>query len=102
MTHEHGNEFQVRIEHAAEAEELSGWMNCQEEVIRAVTGLLRAPGKAYWLQVRNIRCLDCQHLEVTISEFPLNLTAAGNARFPRQADRRTSRSASSPACSAEA
>jgi hypothetical protein len=34
MTHEHGNEYQVRIVHEDETEELSGWMNCPEEVYR--------------------------------------------------------------------
>ena len=59
MTHEHGNEFQVRIVHADETEELSGWMNCQEDVAQAITELHRSPAKAYWLQVRNILCLNC-------------------------------------------
>ena len=102
MTHEHGNEFQVRMVRADETEELSGWMNGQEEVIQAITGLRVSPVKAYWLQVRNMRCLQCPHLELAIVEFPLNLTVTENTRFSRPADRRTSSSAASRVSSAGA
>ena len=88
MKHEHGNEFQLRIVHADQTEELSGWMNSREEVIQAVAGLRGSPAEAYWLQVRNIRGLNCLHSEPTIVEFPLNPTAADNSRFPQQTDRR--------------
>ena len=88
MTHEHGSEYQVRIVHEDETEELSGWMNCQEEVAQTLARLRGSPGKAYWLQVRNILCLNCLHRELTIVEFRLTLTAAENTRFPRQTDRR--------------
>ena len=68
MTHEHGSEYQVRIVHEDETEELSGWMNCQEEVAQTLARLRGSPGKAYWLQVRNILCLNCLHRELTIVE----------------------------------
>jgi hypothetical protein len=90
MTHEHGNQLQVRIEHADGTEELSGWMHTQEEVIRASAGLHVAPGITYWLRVRSFRCLKCTHPEVPIVEFPLNPAAGENTRLPRQADRRSS------------
>jgi hypothetical protein len=102
MTHEHGNEYQVRIVNEDETEELSGWMNCQEEVAQAITGLRGPPAKSYWLQVRNILCLNCPRRELTIVEFPLTLTAAENTRFPRQADRRPFGPASSRTSSAGA
>ena len=102
MTHEHGSEYQVRIVHEDETEELSGWMNCQEQVAQAITGLRGSPAKAYWLQVRNILCLNCLHRELTIVEFPLTLTTAENARFPSQTDRRPFGSASSRTSSAGA
>ena len=86
MTHEHGSEYQVRIVHEDETEELSGWMNSQEEVTKAITGLRGSPAKAYWLQVRNILCFNCPDREVTIVEFRLTLAAAENTRFPRQTD----------------
>jgi hypothetical protein len=96
MTHEHGNEFQVRITNNRETEELSGWMNGQE----AITGLRWSPDKAYWLRVRNIRCLHCLHRELAIIEFPLNLATAENTCFPPRTEGR--RSASSRTSSAGA
>ena len=102
MTHEHGSQYRVRIVHEDETEELSGWMDGQEEVAQAITGRRRSPARAYWLQVRNILCLDCLHREVTIVEFPLTLTAAENTRYPRQTDGRLFGSASSRTSSAGA
>ena len=102
MTHDHGREYQVRIVHKDETEELRGWMNRPEEVAQAITGLRGSPAKAYWLQVRNIRCLSCLHQEITIVELPLNPSAAEDARFPRQADRRSFSPASSRTSSASA
>jgi hypothetical protein len=86
MSHEHGSEYQVRIVHEDETEELSGWMNCQE-VAQAITALRGSPAQAHWLQVREILCLNCLHRELTIVEFRLTLSGAENTRFPRQTDR---------------
>ena len=83
MMHEHGNEFQVRIVREDDTEELRGWMNCQEDVAQAITELRGSPANSYWLQVRNIICLNCLHRGLMIVEFPLTLTAAENTRFPR-------------------
>jgi hypothetical protein len=102
MTHEHGSEYQLKIVHEDETEELSGWMKCQEEVAEAITRRRRSPAKAYWLQVRNILCLHCLQRKVTIVEFPLTLTAAENTRYPRQTERRLFGSASSRTSSAGA
>ena len=88
MTHEHGSEYQVRIVHEDETEELSGWMNSQEQVAHAIAALHESAGKTYWLQTRNVLCLHCLHREMTIVECRLILTAAGNnARFSQQPDR---------------
>ena len=100
MTHEHGSEYQLRIVHQDETEELSGWMKSQEEAGQAITGLRGSPAEAYWLQVRNVLCLNCPHPEMTIVEFRLTLAAAENIRFPRQTDRRTVGFASSRTFSA--
>jgi hypothetical protein len=89
MTHEHGNQLQVRIEHADGTEELSGWMQTQEEVMRAIAALHGSPARTYWLRVRNIRCLKCTHPEVPVVEFPLNPAAGGNTRQPPQAEKRS-------------
>jgi hypothetical protein len=102
MMQEHGNEFQVRSVYEDETEELSGWMTCQEEVAQAITGLRGSPAKAYWLQVRNILCVNCLDRELTIIEFPLILTARKNTRFPRQTDQALFGSASSRRSSAGA
>jgi hypothetical protein len=101
MTHEHGSEYQLRIVHEDETEELSGWMNCPEEVAQTITGLRGSPAKAYWLQVRNILCFNCLPKEQKVAEFPLTPTAA-DSRFPRQTDGRVSRSASNRTSSAGA
>ena len=102
MTHEHGNQLQVRIEHADGTEELSGWMHFQEEVLIAIAGLRGSASQTYWLRVRNIRCLKCTHPEVPIVEFPLSLDEAANTRLPRQADRKSSGFSASRATSAGA
>jgi hypothetical protein len=102
MTHEHGSEYQVRIVHEDETEELSGWMDCPEAVARAITGLRGSRAQAYWLQIRNICCLNCMDRKPTMVEFPLTPTAAENARFPRQTEKRLFGSASSRVSSAGA
>ncbi len=88
MTHEHANEFRLRILHADQTEELSGWMNCQEKVMQATTRLRGSPVKAYWLQVRTPGCPNCQQQESTVVEFPLNPAASEDPRFPGQTNRR--------------
>jgi len=102
MTHEHGSEYQLRIVHADETEELSGWMNRPEDVAQTITGLRGSPTKAYWLQVRNVLCLNCAHREQKVAEFPLTPTAAENRRFPHQTDRRPFTSPSGRTSSARA
>ena len=85
--HEHGREYQLKIIHEDETEELSGWMNSREQVTRAIAALRESEGKTYWLQTRNVLCLQCLHRELTIVECRLILTAGGNARLPRQTER---------------
>ena len=84
MIHDHGSEYQVRIVHEDQTEELSGWMNGQEQLAHANAALHESAGKAYWLQTQNVLCLHCLDREMTIVECRLILTAAGNARFPQQ------------------
>jgi hypothetical protein len=102
MTHEHGSEYQLRIVHEDETEELRGWMNCPEDIAQTITGLRGSPAKAYWLQVRNILCLNCVHREQKVVEFPMTPTAAENSRFPHQTVRRSFISASGRTSSAGA
>jgi hypothetical protein len=100
MTHEHGSEYQVRIVYEDETEELSGWMDRPGAVAQAITGLRGSRAKAYWLQIRNILCLNCPDRKPAMVEFPLTATSSENARFPRQADKRLFGSASSRVSSA--
>jgi hypothetical protein len=95
MMHEHGSEYQVKIVHEDKTDELGGWLNSPEQVAQAIAARRCSPAKAYWLQVRNIRCPNCPHSEPTIAEFRLTPTVAENTSFPRQTHRRPSVSAAS-------
>lgn len=79
--HDHNSEYRVRIVHEDETEELSGWMSRQEEIAQAITGLRGSPSKAYWLQIRDILCLNCLDRELMIVEFPLTPIVAEDTRF---------------------
>jgi hypothetical protein len=71
MAHDHGNEYQVKIVHEDGTEELSGWMNSEEQVAQTVAAVHRPPGKAYWLRARNVLCPNCLDREQRIVECPL-------------------------------
>jgi hypothetical protein len=73
MAHIHGSEYQVRIIREDGAEELSGWMNGEEQLTLAMAALLRAKGRAYWLRERNVLCPDCFDQEqMIIVECPIS------------------------------
>jgi hypothetical protein len=71
MAHNHGNEYQLKIVHKNGAEELSGWMNSEEQVAPAMAAVHRRQGDAYWLRERNVVCPNCLDSELRILEFPL-------------------------------
>jgi hypothetical protein len=71
MEHNHGNEYQVKTVRRDGTEELSGWMNNEEQVALAIAAARRLRGEAYWLQERNILCLNCPEREERILEYPL-------------------------------
>lgn len=71
MTHNHGNEYQVRIVHEDGTEELSGWMKSEEQVAPAMDAIRRPQGTAYWLRARNVLCPDCREGDQRIWECPL-------------------------------
>ena len=102
MTHEHGNQYRVKIVSDNETEELSGWMNNPGEVAQIIAGRRESVADAYWLQVRNIVCPDCQHKELTIVESRLSPNVAENARLPPQSERRHFGSVSTRSSSAGA
>lgn len=66
-----GNEYQVRIVHEDGTEELSGWMNSEEQLAQAMAEVHRAQGKAYWLRERNVLCPNCLDKEQIIMECPI-------------------------------
>jgi hypothetical protein len=74
MAHNHGNEYQLKIVHENGAEELSGWMNSEEQVALAVAVFHRLQGDAYWLRERNVVCSNCLDSEQRILEFRLTST----------------------------
>ena len=71
MAHKHGNEYQIRMVHADGAEELSGWMQSEEQVAPALAALHRPPGTAHWLQARDALCPNCQARGQGLWECPL-------------------------------
>jgi hypothetical protein len=71
MAHNHGNEYQVSIVHEDGTEELSGWMNSEEQLAQAMAAVHRAQGKAFWLRARNVLCPNCLDREQRIVECPL-------------------------------
>jgi hypothetical protein len=71
MAHNHGDEYQVKIVHEDGTEELSGWMNGEEQVAQAVAAVHSPPGKAFWLRARNVLCPNCLDREQRIVECPL-------------------------------
>jgi|SRR5437588_9721906 len=71
MEHNHGNEYQVKTVRRDGTEELSGWMNNEEQVTLAMAAARRLQGKACWLQERNVLCPNCLDREQRILEYPL-------------------------------
>jgi hypothetical protein len=71
MAHNHGNEYQVRVVHEDGTEELSGWMESEEQVAPAMLAIHRPQGTAYWLRARNVLCPDCLERDQRIWEYPL-------------------------------
>ena len=71
MTHNHGNEYQIRMVREDGLEELSGWMNSTDEVAQAIIEVPDPKGKAYWLLVRNVLCPDCPNREQIVVEYPI-------------------------------
>jgi hypothetical protein len=71
MAHDHGSEYQVKTVHEDGAEELSGWMNSEEQVVQAVASVYNLQGKTYWLRERSVLCPDCLDRRQRIEEYLL-------------------------------
>jgi hypothetical protein len=92
MTHNHGNEYQIRMVREDGLEELSGWMNSTEEVAQAIIEVPDPQGKTYWLLVRNIICPNCSEREQN-SEYPFAPITSPrcmphNSRYPQVVESR--------------
>jgi hypothetical protein len=71
MGHSDGTEYQLKIVHDNGTEELSRWMNSEEQVAAAMAACHRLQGDAYWLRERNVGYPNCLDSEQTILEFRL-------------------------------
>jgi len=71
MAHNHGKEYQLRIVHGDGTEDLSGWMQSEEQVAPAMAAIHRPHGTAYWLRARNVLCPDCRERDQRLWECPL-------------------------------
>ena len=71
MAHNHGNEYQVTIIHEDGIEELSEWLNSEEQLAQAMATVRRREGNTYWLRERNIVCPNCLDRNQRILEYPL-------------------------------
>ena len=73
MAHNHGSEYQVQIVREDGTEELSGWMNSEEQLVQAMAAV-HSPQSAYWLRERSVTvaaCPLCRDKEPAIAEFPV-------------------------------
>jgi len=71
MAHDHGSEYQVRIVLEDGTEELSGWLNGEEQVTQAIALSHRQQAKAYWLVERKVLCPTCLDRGEQVMEYPL-------------------------------
>ena len=78
MAHNHGDEYQVKIVHEDGTEELTGWMNSEEQVAQMLAAVHRPQDQAYWLRARNVLCPNCLDKEQILLEYPLT-----DVRSPR-------------------
>jgi hypothetical protein len=79
MAHDHGNEYQIKNVHEDGTEELSRWMNREEQVAEAMAVAHEAPGDIHWLRTRNVLCPNCQDREQRIVEC--TITNTPSSRF---------------------
>ena len=73
MAHNHANEYQIKIAHENGTEELTRWMNSEEQLAQAIATLHRLRGETHWLRVRSVVCTDCLDQEQRITvECPIS------------------------------
>src|SRR5678815_4716546 len=74
MAHNHGNEYQIKNVHEDGTEELSRWMNREEQVAEAMASAHVAHGDIHWLRARNILCPNCLDREQRVVECTITNT----------------------------
>jgi hypothetical protein len=80
MAHIHVNEYQIRIAHEDGTEELTAWMNSEQQLTQVLATLHKVHRKAYWLRVRSGLCVECSVTEQPIIvECPI--TGIASARY---------------------
>ncbi len=78
MGHEHGSEYQLKFVLHDGEEDLTGWLT-QDELMQAMATAV-AKGRVFWLQERNIVCLECMDREQQIFEYPVGNTECSRCR----------------------
>jgi hypothetical protein len=78
MGHEHGSEYQLKFVLHNGEEDLTGWLT-QDELMQAMAEAM-AKGRVFWLQERNIVCLECMDGEQQIFEYPVGNTESSRCR----------------------
>jgi hypothetical protein len=86
MTHNHGNEYQIKNVHEDGTEELSRWMNREEQVAQAMAVAHGPPGDTHWLRARPVLCPDCldeeqRIVECTITDIPSPRFSPHDSRY---------------------
>jgi hypothetical protein len=87
MTHNHVNEYQIKTAHEDGTEELTLWMDSEEQLAQAMAAVHKIPGKAYWLRVRSVLCSECIDteqqivMESPITDIPSPRYCAHNSNY---------------------
>lgn len=82
MAHTHSNEYQLKIVLQDGTEELSAWMQSQEQITEAIAVIHRRRPQTCWLRERRGGCPDCSGREQRILEYPF-----ADIRSPRYSPR---------------
>src|SRR5260370_40163149 len=78
MAHKHTNEYQLKVILQDGTEELSAWLDSQDQIAQAMAVLHRKKPSSCWLRERRALCPDCSTREQSILEFPFD-----DSRSPR-------------------
>lgn len=72
MMHSHVNEYQIRTSREDGSEELTLWVDSEEQLAQAMAALHTVHGTTHWLRVRSGLCPECSdQVNQTIAESPI-------------------------------